>query len=368
MRHRAQEISDLVSDPRRVAEEREKARANKAKYTGVSAAEMRGGGFGSGGGGGFSSGAGSSGRRFDPASLVRPGQPTPGSSSFSSSSSFGGGSGTGGRTYTGGGGSAGYVGYGNEGASSRGRASGPASPSAGGGGRDTAARADALEATRARIEKLRAQAGPIESGEHGDRHAPAKKKLTDVRVNPKIAASLGLKPVTAAPRPAASSSFSATSRSPAAPEIDLLGGLDDPEPALAASAVVDAGGDGGGWDAFGEAAVAPDAPVADPFAILEAAPAPSAPVAAASPPAAGHAMPVPPRGALSEDLFADLTGLDLNKPQAPMGVKSPSAASPAAGASADPFGFADFSAAPAAPAAPLAAAPAVKDPFSDLLG
>lgn len=78
----------------------------------------------------------------------------------------------------------------------------------------------------------------------------------------------------------------------------------------------------------------------------------AAPTAAApaSAPAGHLTMSVPAHGALPEDLFADLTGLDLNKPHEPMGVKSPSATSPAAADAAapgaDPFGFADFSSAP----------------------
>lgn len=49
MRHRAKEILLLLNSPDRMQEERDKAKANRDKYRGVSAAEMRmGGGFGGG--------------------------------------------------------------------------------------------------------------------------------------------------------------------------------------------------------------------------------------------------------------------------------------------------------------------------------
>jgi hypothetical protein len=202
---------------------------------------------------------------------------------------------------------------------------------------------------------------------------PNKKKLTDVKVNPKIAASLGLKPVVAAP-PKSSSAAAVNPN-----EIDLLGGLNDEVPA--APGVVDTGvSDNGGWDAFGDSDSAPaasalpstttSAAVVDPFAL-------PAPAAASSSP---RQPAVPTRTALPEDAFSDLTG--LNKPLQPMGVakKSPGVSPTAGGGGGgsasqspsgggggggDPFGgFADFSAAPTTTAT---TANVANDPFADLL-
>lgn len=47
IRHRAKEITELINDPDRLKDEREKARVNKNKYTGVAAEEVKYGGFGS---------------------------------------------------------------------------------------------------------------------------------------------------------------------------------------------------------------------------------------------------------------------------------------------------------------------------------
>lgn len=67
VRHRAKEIMALLADPGELQAEREKAKANRAKYTGVSADDMRhGSGFGrsaGGGGGGAPRGAGPSAER-----------------------------------------------------------------------------------------------------------------------------------------------------------------------------------------------------------------------------------------------------------------------------------------------------------------
>eukprot|EP00191_Tetraselmis_sp_GSL018_P001583 CAMPEP_0177603096 /NCGR_PEP_ID=MMETSP0419_2-20121207/15301_1 /TAXON_ID=582737 /ORGANISM="Tetraselmis sp., Strain GSL018" /LENGTH=278 /DNA_ID=CAMNT_0019096787 /DNA_START=240 /DNA_END=1073 /DNA_ORIENTATION=- len=60
VRNRAKTLMELVQDPERIKQERDKARQNRNKYGGVSSSEMRGG-FGSGAPGGFSSG----GRGFD---------------------------------------------------------------------------------------------------------------------------------------------------------------------------------------------------------------------------------------------------------------------------------------------------------------
>jgi len=401
VRHRAQEIAQLVNDPAKVREEREKAKANSAKYTGVSAADMRGGGggFGSDGRSSFGGGGGGGGSRgFDPALLVRPGQPAP--SNYGSSSSSGGlGSSRGGF---GGGGSAGGGGstsfrqfetHGSSSSSAFGRAE-PAPLSSTTAATSAASRDDALEATRARIEKLKMETASSTTAAQGGKKSfnselgSNKKKLTDVKVNPKIAASLGLKTVVAAPSKssaaplfgegAASVSAEAAAghnNNSSSNEIDLLGGLiDDPIADPADISNVDNGlsvSDIGGWAAFGDASSAgvyvPSASAdGDPFAL------PGPPSSSSSPKPTAAAVPA--RTALPEDAFSDLTG--LNKRLQPMGVgkKSPGA-SPKAGAHAggDPFGggFADFSAAPMAntSAQPAAAAPqaAGNDPFADLL-
>ncbi|KAL4518154.1 hypothetical protein Ndes2526A_g01396 [Nannochloris sp. 'desiccata'] len=403
VRHRAQEIAQLVNDPAKVRDEREKARANRAKYTGVSAADMRGGGggggfgnsdgrtsFGGGGGGGGGS------RRFDPASLVRPGQPAPSKYGPSSSSSGLGSSrgGFGGGSSGGGAGSSSFKQFESLGSFSSSSALSrrdPASPSSTTAAASAASRDDFLEATRARIEKLRmesasssaADAGGGKKGFTSELQGSNKKKLTDVKVNPKIAASLGLKPVVAAPpkSSAALSSFggagatnisaeaaAASAGNTTSNEIDLLGGLMDDE--VAVSAVISAS-DNGGWDAFGDTSAAAAVPsavsavaAADPFVL----PAPSS-SSSSSPKPTTAAGVVPTRSALPEDAFSDLTG--LNKPLQPMGVikKSPGA-SPMAGS--DPLGgFADFSSASMTSnaAQPAAAVPqaATNDPFADLL-
>jgi epsin len=47
VRHRAKEIVELINDPERMRDERQKAAQNKNKYTGVAAESARYGGFGS---------------------------------------------------------------------------------------------------------------------------------------------------------------------------------------------------------------------------------------------------------------------------------------------------------------------------------
>ena len=396
VRHRAQEIAQLVNDPAKVREEREKARANRAKYTGVSAADMRGGGsgggFGNDGRSSFGSGGGGGGsRRFDPALLVRPGQPAP--SNYGSSSSSGGlGSSRGGF---GGGGRSSFRQFDSPGSfssSASGRREAPASPSSTTAAASAASRDDAVEATRARIEKLKMESAS--SSVQGKKKnftsdlGSNKKKLTDVKVNPKIAASLGLKPVLAA-APIKSSGASsvaagATTNSAAAEEassghnnnndeIDLLGGLINDTDAVPASisAVGNASGsDTGGWDAFGDSSSAganisaASAGVDDPFTL----PAPTSSSSSPKPTTAA----VPTRTALPEDAFSDLTG--LNKPLQPMGAssnKSPGVSPMAGGGDINKGGFADFSSVSitdtsAQPAAALPQAPG-NDPFADLL-
>ena len=202
--------------------------------------------------------------------------------------------------------------------------------------------------------------------------ADHKKKLTDVRVNPKIAASLGLKvpmqppPAPAACAPATTPAAAAGAGPAAAAEMDLLGGLDEPAapaPAAAAPAAAAPSFDPfgapapaapqqqqqqqSGWDAFGAPAGAPPAAPAaaapldllgglsgptpapaaaqqarpaapvDPFAALSA-PAAPAPAAAAAPKPGVAAAVAGVPSALPEDMFSDLTGIG-GRAQQPMG-------------------------------------------------
>ncbi|KAL6777592.1 hypothetical protein ACKKBG_A14885 [Auxenochlorella protothecoides x Auxenochlorella symbiontica] len=220
VRHRAGEIVALVADPPRLAAEREKARANRTKYTGVSAADMRRGATAFGGGGGSSGGGdayGSSGG----ASTARPNLAASVSSWAPSVQPSGGwhqsvrGSVLAGDSFTLGEGEA-------QGASlSPGLStsfSGGAGVGAGAGlddgshyisrrrdGAGAGGAEDAVAATRARIESLRASrgaaaaaaarsTGPGAGAEEGKRRL-----LADTRVDPRIAASLGLKLAAAQP-------------------------------------------------------------------------------------------------------------------------------------------------------------------------
>jgi len=361
VRHRAEEIAQLVSDPSRLREEREKAKANKAKYKGVSAAEMRMGG----GSSGFGSGSAGSGRRgFDPSSLQRPGEPKRTTSGFGSSGIGTASSGRdfGADSFNGGGRSSVPDRYSVSGTASAGSfESSPRGHHPGAG----ASSGDAVAATRARIEQLklqeRASGGATgKAGVEGDA-AGGKKRLTDVKVNPKIAASLGLKVA-----PPAQKGASGPPPPVGVPgEVDLLGGLEDPEPAPAVAAAP--GTDtNGGWDAFGG-----DAPAAAPAPFEAFGTSPSQSASKGASPVAKAPLP--------EDIFADLTG--LSKPMQPMAAVSSgnrpagasllSSGSPLATAAAGPASgsggvadFADFSSVPAAPATQHAPA---KDPFADLL-
>lgn len=64
VRNRAKEIGELLSDLDRVRQERRKAKANRAKYTGVSSDGFRNGAGGASSSGGFSSSSGGSGSRY----------------------------------------------------------------------------------------------------------------------------------------------------------------------------------------------------------------------------------------------------------------------------------------------------------------
>lgn len=380
VRHRAKEILELVDRPDRLKEERDKAKANRTKYTGVSADQMRSTSFGMGGMGGGSSFGRSTSDRY-----------TSGTSGSLFPSSGGGGGGGGGidgsstgaygqsrRTdsYDGTGGGAHYI-------SKRGGSSAPAEVPAG------TSSEDAVAATRARIDKLKLSGGAGAEEKHAADES--KKKLTNVRVNPKIAASLGLK-IPVQPPPPAPAAAAAAAPTPAAtaaaaaPEIDLLGGMD--EPAIPAAPAFPAAPAAAAFDPFG-AGAAPAAPVAptqpaaaasfDPFGA--GAPAPAAAAASPAQPwdafAAGPGSAATPAPAAAAS-FGMLGGLD-----------SAGTATQPAPQQADPFAafastaptpaFASFPAAPAAKSAPPAAAPlpAVtagvpnalpEDMFADLTG
>ncbi|KAL4448258.1 hypothetical protein ABPG75_005477 [Micractinium tetrahymenae] len=373
VRHRAKEILQLINSPERLREEREKAKANRAKYRGVSADQMR-------------SGLGAS--SFGRSGSDRYTAGTIGSLTGASSGGYGGAS----SSAAGGGGLGGSLGLGapsgyaasrrtdsydetehdshyiskRPGGSSTGAEAVPASSAAGGAGPE-----DALAATRARIEKLKlAEAAPLAA--EGAEGAAAKKKLTDVRVNPKIAASLGLKmPDPPPPRPAAATAPAATAAAAApATEIDLLGGLDEPAPAPAAAAPVPATA---AFDPFA-APAAPAAPAPQPqpqqqqpswdafgapASALAAGPIPAPVPAAASPLdlleglGSGPAAASQPPAAPAADPFAALS--------------APAPAAAPAAAPADPFAAFSAPAAAAAPAlAPMSAAPRPAAPAAPL--
>ncbi|PSC70401.1 Clathrin interactor EPSIN 3 isoform A [Micractinium conductrix] len=417
VRHRAKEILDLVNSSDRLRDERDKAKANRQKYRGVSADQMRSGGYGGASSG--SSGLGGS-SSFGRAGSDRYTAGTSGSLYGASSGGLGGASGglAGGGALGGGGYTASrrtdsydetehdshYISKRPPGGSSSGAEAPPPPPApaaaAGGGG---AAVADAVAATRARIERMKLE------GDGAEAAGTSKKKLTDVRVDPKIAASLGLKlPAPAPPRaaaaPAAAAPAAAAAAAGPAGEIDLLGGLDEPAapaaapaPMAAPAAAFDpfaapaapaAAPQQAGWDAFGGALGArvapPAAPVAAPldlFGGLSSSPAVPRPAdpfasfsapAAAPPPSMAAAKPAPlpavaagVPASLPEDMFSDLTGIG-GRAQQPMGHAPPAA--PAGGMgdgmgggwgapaplAAHRGGFGDFGAAPAFDSAPAA--------------
>jgi epsin len=362
VRHRAAEIAALVASPQRVAEEREKAAANKAKYTGASGGASR-----SASGFGGAPGGGGAPRRFDPASLVRPGGATGGAAGGAYDAGGGGGGGYrgGGGGYGGGGGGrdSGAVDEWGRSPQSSAPPRPPAAEARDSSGAAASPRgADPVAATRARIEKLKLSEAAGARAADGASAPPPRKLLADVRVNPKIAASLGLKlPAPAAPRAAgavAPQAATPAAAPAAAGGADLLGGLLDTPPAASA-----AGGAAAAWDPFG----AGPAPLA----------APAAPAAPAARPAPGGGPAAGARPALGGGggAFADLTG--LHKTPVAMGARASPRTSPggapapaAAAAAAPPPAFAaDFGAAFAvdfgAAAPPKAAG---VDPFADLLG
>lgn len=269
VRHRAKELIDLVSSADRIQQEREKAKANRSKYRGASGDDMRVGGFGSTsttsyGGGSNTTTANSS------LSTRRPGESWGGAGTGASSAGYGGSSSSNMNNNS----RASYLYSSNEGSgaavynnttSSRspigtGRQGdflhiSPDKPSSGDGTTTGGA-----AATQERIERLR-----LAKAEEERRHAMfekeqqqqqgiGKKKLADVKVNPKIAASLGLQ---IPPPPPSSSSLgggndtsSTQQQNPTELLADLLGdvltlNIEDGN-------ITTSTGGGDTWDPFGD--------------------------------------------------------------------------------------------------------------------
>ncbi|CAL8467709.1 g7247 [Coccomyxa elongata] len=223
VRQRAKELVALVNDPERMRAERQKAKANEAKYTGVSSDDLRSGGFGAKSSTGFGSG-----------SL--------GTLSAGSSTKYRAGGGLGGSGF---------------GSDSRGTLYDDYDETSRNIDID---KKDPKEATRERIERLKREGvvDPDDPGAIPPARTPAlkpgriavseakaeeprgPKKLSDVKVNPSIAASLGQLPV-----PAAGSTNSTTlaaQSTPAPAAADLLLQLDGPAPGGAA--------EDSSWNAF----------------------------------------------------------------------------------------------------------------------
>ena len=336
VRERAKRVSMLVADPTTLASERARAATNADKYGGVSSSgaataasgrvlsTARGGGGSGEGSYGRSSGSGGGG--YD---------------------SFGGGGRTGFSSSSVPPSSGGFSGYGGGGAALV--AASPSSPRDGD---------DPVAATRARIELLKAEgrapaddggggrpsSRPPSAGAPSSSAAPGRKRLSEIRVDPRVAASLPTLVAPAPPKPSPGGGSSG---------IDLLGELTAPSPPVAAPAAPAAAaapadllagltlgtpavaGAGEPWDAF---AAAPSA--AAPAPTLAAAAEPWDAFASAPPPANKLAAPLP------DDLFA---------------------AAPA-GAPPSPTTAAGLGGGPALGGPAAAPPPADKDPFAGLLG
>jgi epsin len=193
IRHRATEICDLVNNPARLKEERAKAAENKAKYTGVSASQMRSGAVG------FGSTSVSSGGSHVSSFSMPAREPSSPPGTFSGSSL-----------------------------------------------RPTAVakldsfeqekppdsfKVNSVQATQARIASLKISERSKTYADPDDKK-PMKKKLSDVKANPKIAASLGLKiasPSKASPSKPATAPAPNKPAADATPSpLDLLAELDNP--------------------------------------------------------------------------------------------------------------------------------------------
>ena len=240
IRHRATEISDLVRNPDRLREERDKAAENKAKYTGVSAAQMRSGATGFGSTSSISS-VRSGG--FDRSSLTRPGEPR--STSFRSTNSAS-------NQHQSGDLSSGYT----------------TSPVSTAPKVADTSRVDSIRATQARIARM--NLSEAASSYEEEPNKPSKKKLSDVKANPKIAASLGLKiaPPSSSATPAPSAQPKPTNIT-ASETLDLLADLDSN--IATKSDAADKKEET--WNPFGDDTAPTVAPrTADPFAGLDVAP------------------------------------------------------------------------------------------------
>lgn len=198
IRHRATEICDLVGDPQRLREERAKAAENKAKYTGVSASQMRSGsvGFGS------KSMNATSGGAFDRSSLSRPGGDcAPGQAVFGVTS-----------------GSLSSTSHGPGFGGPHDRVDPVSSESV----------ISPVTATQARIASMKlSERSTLHVDGEDTKPSSTKKRLSDVKANPKIAASLGLKVASPSKSSDIERSVMRPERKEASP-VDLLGELEDP--------------------------------------------------------------------------------------------------------------------------------------------
>jgi len=309
VRNRAELLRDLMKDPQRIMEERTKARANRGKYTGVSA---------TGGGEGF--GADSMG-------------------------GFGSAAGDGGGAAMGGGNSSQWDSAPERkrwGSVSRGPTVAPPAESFLGETSASPVGAPAVSAGN--------DSGFAQRGNGGGYQAPMAvaapeprrpKTLSETKVNPAIAASFGgltapaAVAATPAPAPAAAAAAPTRAQDPMA---DLMGLDATPAPAAAPSPAA---------DPFATAAPAPAAAPADPFggAFAQTA-APAAP--AADPFAAGAAAPPVTAPDAGFGAFTQMQGAVGSVPAMPMGGAP---AMPMGGAPAMPMG--------GAPAMPMGGAPAM---------
>jgi len=170
VRHRAQEIQELVANEERVREERRKAAENKAKYSGYSANQMR-----------TAASSGSSVGRSDASRVTGFGSGRSGSANVSRGGGYSGSQ----RTTR------------PSSSTHMTPSNAPREPQAHVGG-DLAIDGhgmpalDPVSATQARIASMKISSKELHYDDPVE-DKPAKKKLSDIRANPKIAASLGLK-------------------------------------------------------------------------------------------------------------------------------------------------------------------------------
>ena len=295
VRHRAQEIQELVANEERVREERRKAAENKAKYSGYSASQMR---------------------------TAAPSGSSMGGAGVSRMTGFGSGSGSGSGSGVGGYGapqrtempaSSTHVAPSNARRTPRAHAGGDLAID----GHDMPA-LDPLSATQARIASMKISSKELHYDDPVE-DKPAKKKLSDIRANPKIAASLGLK--VAAPPANTAVVAKSKNKAPAVGDAAtgaMTGGTTSDD-LLGSLGTADASEPNEAWDPFGEAAEQGTTSKVfdnDPFTTLGGpldAPAPRAPTAPTAANTAANtadpfaALVVPKEtGDKSKDPFADL--------------------------------------------------------------